>query len=224
MTSPIVVFDLDGTLIDSLPDIHAASARLLAAEGLAPLPLERIRAFIGHGVPALIDQIIAATPLDAADLDRLIAAFLADYNANSAHLTRLYPNVLQCLTRLNDLGFRLGVCTNKPLEPTQHILKAYGLSDLICGVVGGDSFPAKKPDPTGLKSLIERLGNGPALYIGDSAIDALTATRAAIPFGLFTEGYLNANPADVHSTFQFDAFGELASIVEDLLARPGAPA
>lgn len=224
MTEPIVVFDLDGTLIDSAPDIHAASARLLTAEGVEPLSFDTIRSFIGHGVPALIDQIIFATGLSTTDRERLISEFLDDYNANATVLTRLFPDTLNCLSQFKQMGFRIGVCTNKPLLPTLGILEALNLSEFIDDVVGGDCFPNKKPDPTGLNSLVSKLGNGPTLYIGDSVVDAQTAERAGIPFGLFTKGYLNGRPDDVHCSFKFEAFADLAQIVEELFSHQRAMA
>ncbi len=222
MGAPIVVFDLDGTLVDSAPDIHAAAARLLAAEGREPLPLETIRSFIGRGVPALIDQICDAVRLRPLDRDRLIAMFLEDYNANAAVLTRPFPGVPECLGFLAQQGFRIGVCTNKPLDPTMAILEALDLIEWIEGVAGGDSQPAKKPDPAGLNSVVDRLGNGTVLYIGDSVIDAETAARARVMFGLFTSGYLNADIATLHYTFRFDDFHALPKVVEKVFAHQGA--
>lgn len=221
MGAPIVIFDLDGTLIDSAPDIHAASARLLSNEGVTPLPFETVRSFIGHGVPALVDQIIEETRLDSADRERLIAAFLKDYSANSAVHTRIFPDVRSSLSRLRGLGYRLGVCTNKPVAPTHDILDALGLSDLFDAVVGGDSLPTQKPDPTGLCGLVNLLGNGPALFVGDSAVDAMTAVRSKVLFGLFTEGYLNARIETVRYTFRFEAYADLPMITEEIFAHQG---
>jgi len=221
MGTPIVIFDLDGTLIDSAPDIHAAASRLMKAEGLPPLTFDQIRSFIGRGVPTLIDRIIEASELKPEDRERLIAAFLDDYNVRSTELTRVFPDVESCLEKLKWLGFRLGVCTNKPLTPTTHILKTYGLYDAFEAVVGGDSFPTVKPDPTGLESLIGTLGGGPALYVGDSAVDSLTASRARTLFGLFTEGYLNARLETVRYTFRFEAFSELPLVTEEVFAHQG---
>ncbi len=221
MDAPIVIFDLDGTLIDSVPDIHAAASRLLEAEGCTPLPLATIRSFIGHGVPALIDQIIAVAALDCSKREQLIAMFLEDYNANAAVLTTLFPGVLDCLEFFKNRGFKLGVCTNKPLEPTLAILNAFGISDRFDTVVGGDCFPSKKPDPEGLNSAILRLGGGPALYVGDSAVDAKTASRANVLFGLFSGGYLNADINDVRYTFRFASFEELPPLTEEVFGHQG---
>ncbi|POF33654.1 phosphoglycolate phosphatase [Roseibium marinum] len=221
MGTPIVIFDLDGTLIDSAPDIHAAASRLLKREGVPPLTFDDIRSFIGRGVPGLIDRIIEASQLAPESRERLIASFLDDYNARSTELTRVFPDVAPCLQKLREFGFRLGVCTNKPLASATRILKVYDLFDAFEAVVGGDSFPAVKPDPAGLVSLIGTLGGGPALYVGDSAIDAQTASRARTLFGLFTEGYLNARLESVRYTFRFDAFSELPLVTEEVFAHQG---
>jgi len=217
MTAPILIFDLDGTLIDSAPDIHAAAARLLVLEGREALSFETIRSFIGNGVPVLIDRIIGASGLDPARKDAYLQHFLEDYTARATDLTVPYPGVVGALEAVRDQGMALAVCTNKPEAPTLQILADLGLDHFFQAVVGGDSMDRKKPDPSGLLSLKDRLGGGPTLFVGDSEVDAQTAERAGLPFAFFTEGYCKVPAADLTFSAAFSSFGDLPLLADDLL-------
>lgn len=213
MSVPVIVFDLDGTLIDSAPDLHAASVHMLLQEGVPPLPRDQIRSFIGNGVPALVDRIIEATGLEAAQRERLIHSFLDDYYAHCTVQTRLYPHVVNVVQLLKDQGARLGLCTNKPYASTVKILQAFGLVEMFDKIAGGDSFPMRKPDPCGLLSIFAELGPGPCVFVGDSAVDAETAKRAKVPFGFHTNGYLNGPSEELQSAFRFSSFLHLPELV-----------
>ncbi|WP_428686723.1 phosphoglycolate phosphatase [Roseibium sp.] len=213
--STALIFDLDGTLIDSAPDLHAASNRLLAREDRPPLSLETVRSFIGNGIPTLVDRVMAASGIDTGERDRLISEFVADYNARATELTRPYPGVVDALLRFRELGLRLAVCTNKPVTPTRTILEDLGLSHFFSAIVGGDSFPERKPDPRGVLSLARELGGLHALYIGDSEVDAETALRANLPFFLFTGGYRKTPVSELPHSLSFDDFSSLPALVED---------
>jgi len=217
--TPILIFDLDGTLIDSALDIHAASARLLEGQGVAPLSLEVIRSFVGNGVPTLIDRIIAATELPGEGREHYIESFLEDYEAHATDLTVPYPGVVAALDAFLASGYKMGVCTNKPYAPTVKILKDLDLERFFSGVVGGDSYPQRKPDPTGLLELGAELGTGPVLYIGDSEVDAETADRAKLPFFLFTKGYRKTPVEDLIVRESFSDFSKLPHSVEELLEK-----
>ncbi len=216
-----IIFDLDGTLIDSAPDLHAAVNRTLADEGAPPLDLALVRSFIGNGVPVLIERVMAARgePEDAARHAALLARFMAHYTRASADLTRLFDMVPEALDRLRGQGHRLGICTNKPVEPTRVILSAFGLAETFQAVIGGDSLPLRKPDPAPLLAAAEALGQGPAIYVGDSEVDAETAARADMPLVLFTRGYRKAAVEDLPHAQSFDDFAALPGIVATLLAR-----
>jgi phosphoglycolate phosphatase len=218
--TPILIFDLDGTLIDSAPDLHAAASRMLATEGLPELPPETIRSFIGNGIPVLVNRIIAATDLNPDDRDRLVAAFLADYENHATDLTVPYPNVRDSLTALKQAGHGLAVCTNKPEAPARAILQDLGLAHFFDDLVGGDSLSSRKPDPEGLNVLRDRLGGGPVIYIGDSEVDAETARNAGVPFALFTEGYRKRPVSELPHAVGFQDFRQLPDLVEGLLAAP----
>lgn len=190
-----VIFDLDGTLLDSLPDIHAIANWAAAQEGLPPLPQERIRRFIGDGVPALIARVLAAHGCESAGEQhrRMVAAFLERYGKPQGG-SRLFPGVETALQALARAGFRLGLCTNKPMAPTRAVLEQFALSSYFSAVIAGDSLDRRKPDPAPLRATVTALGveagaTIPLYYVGDSEVDAETARRADLPFVLFTQGY-----------------------------------
>jgi phosphoglycolate phosphatase len=184
------VFDLDGTLIDSAPDIHAAGNATLAAEGLAPVTAAQARSFIGNGARVFVERLerAATGTNDPARTARMQRRFIEVYETAHA-LTRPYPGVEAALGELRQQGWRLAICTNKPAGPARSVLAHFGWEGLFEVVVGGDSLPVIKPDPAPLHAAIAALGGTPALFVGDSEVDAETARAAAVPFALFTEGY-----------------------------------
>lgn len=216
-----VVFDLDGTLIDSAPDIHACVNAVMREFGHRPLTLDQVRRFIGGGVELLWQNIIGAHHLNPAHKRELIAAFMTRYHRATA-LTRLFPNVQTTLGILADRGHPMGICTNKPLEPTEAILNHFGIRHLFGVVIGGDSQPEKKPDPAPLRNALTALGADPvtpkALYVGDSEFDAATAVAVPLPFLIFTRGYRQTPIDDLPHDAAFDDFAELPGLVEARLA------
>ncbi|KPP85895.1 MAG: phosphoglycolate phosphatase, bacterial [Rhodobacteraceae bacterium HLUCCO07] len=207
MTS--IVFDLDGTLVDSAPDIRAAVNRMLATERLAPLDLPTVVSFIGNGLPVLVERVMRLRGLAPEQHEELTRRTLDLYSRASADLTRPYPNMIATLETLADAGFALGVCTNKPEAPARDILRALDMERFFGVVVGGDSLPVKKPDPAPLHRAFETLGNDARLYVGDSEIDAEAAERAGVPFALFTRGYRKAPVETLPHAFRFDDFAAL---------------
>jgi phosphoglycolate phosphatase len=213
-----IVFDLDGTLIDSAPDIRAAINRTLADEGHAPLDLPKVISFIGHGLPRLVARAMGARGIDMDQHARLTAATLAHYAAASHDLTDPYPGMMTALERLRLRGHRLGLCTNKPEAPARHLLDHFGMAHLFDVVVGGDSLPTRKPDPAPLHHAFAALGASTGLYIGDSEVDAYTAQAAGVPFAFFTQGYCHIPQDAVPCIARFDHFDALPGIVADLAA------
>jgi len=211
-----IVFDLDGTLIDSAPDLHVALNHVLRAEGADPVTLAETMRFIGHGIPSLVQQARQARGLPAAREAGMVQAMFHHYLASPAALTRPYPGAVAALEDLAAAGFALGLCTNKALAPTQEILRALDLERYFGVVIGGDSMPEKKPDPAPLLAAFAALGP-PVLYVGDSEVDAETAVRAGVPFALFTEGYRKTPVAELPHRFAFGRFADLPG----LLAYPG---
>ncbi|MGG5818445.1 phosphoglycolate phosphatase [Falsiroseomonas sp. HW251] len=185
----LAVFDLDGTLVDSAPDIHAALDRLAAARGLAPFGRAEVIGMIGDGVRALVERALAARgqAFDPAALD----AFTADYTANAATLTRLFDGIGQALDALRGQGWRLAVCTNKPEAAARELLGALGLLDGLAALGGGDSFPVRKPDPRHLLETIAAAGAMPqgSVMVGDHRNDVMAARGAGIPCVFVGWGY-----------------------------------
>ncbi len=212
MTPAAVVFDLDGTLIHSAPDIHAAANVALRALGRAPLPLETVTGFIGNGVRVLIERCLAATGGgDAATQAAALAAFMAAYDADPATLTRPYPGVPEALDALAAAGVPMAVCTNKPQDFAAEVLGRLGLAPRFSALVGGGAGHAMKPDPAGLFACLAALGVPPgrAVYVGDSETDAATARNARVRFALFTGGYRHAPAESLGADLMFDRFADL---------------
>ena len=217
-----ILFDLDGTLIDSAPDIHAEANRTLAAEGLPPLPFAQVKGFIGKGVPNLIARLLEASgqPFEGPQHERMIARFTANYET-AVELTVIYPDVIPALEALRAAGHSLGLVTNKPIRPTHAVLAHLDLARFFDTVWGGDSMAVRKPDPATLLAGLQALGGGPAIYVGDSETDAETAERAAMPFLLYTEGYRKTPVEELPQAGRFNDFNDLPALVAGLLATQG---
>ncbi len=209
----IILFDLDGTLIDSAPDIQAAANRMLAGEGVEPLDLPTITRFIGNGLPKLVERVMQARGLDGARHKMLTQVVLDQYNAGASSLTRVYPGVVQALQALADAGHRMAVCTNKPEAPARAVLADLGLAGFFPVVVGGDTLAVNKPDPAPALACLQALGGGQAVYVGDSEVDAATAQAASLPFYLFTEGYRKTSIAEMPYHAAFDDFADLPGLI-----------
>lgn len=183
------VFDLDGTLVDSVPDIHAALDRLARSLGRAPFAREEVVQMVGDGVKVLIERALAARGLgfDPAAVE----AFSADYTAHAAVETCLFPGVAEALAALERDGFRLAVCTNKPAAATAALLEALDLSDRFAAVGAGDSFPVRKPDPGHVLATLRAAGGAPsrAVMIGDHHNDVVAARGAGLPCVFAGWGY-----------------------------------
>lgn len=213
-----IVFDLDGTLIDSAPDIRAAANRMLRGEGREPLDLPTIISFIGNGLPRLVEQVMRVRGLDMGEHARLTQATLDHYSRAATDLTRPYPGMVAALERLRAQGCALGICTNKPEAPARAILRDLGLDGLFDAVVGGDTLAVRKPDPDPLHRAFAALGGAARLYVGDSEVDAETARRAGVPFLLFTEGYRKVPPEALVHRARFSDFAALPDLVAALRA------
>lgn len=210
-----VVFDLDGTLVDSAPDLHAAMNAVLAGRGVEALDLPTLRSFIGNGVPTLVRRAFAARDLPCeGEVHRAaIDAFHAAYDAAPTARSTLYPGARPLVDALRAQRTPLGLCTNKYEAGTRLVLDAFGLGETFSAVVGGDTLPVLKPDPAPLLRCVDLLGADPArvLYVGDSEVDAATASAAGIRFALFTGGYRRSPPETIPALLRFDAFETLAA-------------
>lgn len=219
LAPPPVVFDLDGTLIDSAPDIHAAVNATLRTIGAEPLRLDQVRGFIGRGTPQLWIQIAKVRGIPAGQIDDLLASFMARYHDATA-LTRLYPHVAETLGALADAGHPLGICTNKPSGPTRSVLDHFGLTAMFGAIVCGDSLPQRKPDPEPLRAAFAALGSDPTkpagIYVGDSEVDAETAAAVDVPFLIYVRGYRKAPIDTLPHHAAFDDFDAVPALIESL--------
>jgi phosphoglycolate phosphatase len=215
-----LVFDLDGTLIDSAPDIHAGINTTMRAANLPELSFGQVRSFIGKGVPALISQCLAASEIKEtpALFDTLCADFTKRYET-AVELTVLYTNVIETLKILKSQGYALGLCTNKPEQPTHAALAHFGLTHFFDGFAFGDGPYNRKPDAAPLLHVQTAMKAGKILYVGDSETDATTAQNAKVPFALFTEGYRKTAINDLPHDEAFDDFQDLPDIAARLLPR-----
>ena len=210
-----IVFDLDGTLVDSLPGIVAAANRLLETEGLAPLPQSQIAGFVGLGERVFLQRLIAATGLEPTGFDALLQRFLPIYEEASQG-TPLFPGVAEMLANLSELGVPMGICTNKPSGPLKHVLDGLGIAPMFGAIVAGDSLPVRKPDPAPLFLAFEQLGATRGLYVGDSETDAETAQRAGVPFALY-KGGIRTKPIDqIAHDLAFDRFSDVLAFYNGL--------
>jgi phosphoglycolate phosphatase len=188
-----IVWDLDGTLIDSAPDLATALNSVLDMRGFMPHPVEAVRAMIGNGLAELVKRgfnAAGARP-DAEQLERLVLLVRQEYNACLTERSRPYPGIVQALEQCRALAIPMGVCTNKPETPARAILEGLGLSSFFKSVIGGDSTPVLKPDPLPLLTCLGELGADPAssLMIGDSEVDVGVARAAGLTIGLVPWGY-----------------------------------
>jgi phosphoglycolate phosphatase len=198
----LVVFDLDGTLVDSIGDI-ATSVNLALVERYGPLgslPTESIKSFVGAGARQLIERCLGALRRPVDETIPVFERFLTIYRGRLVETTRLYPGMAQALADISRHA-ALAVLTNKPGEMSRAIIEALALSERFIGVIGGDDLKTRKPDPEGLLELAARAGVRPqdTFMVGDSGIDVVTARNAealsiGVLWGYDREGVLREGP------------------------------
>lgn len=212
-----VLFDLDGTLIDTVDDIALAANRTLAELGRPVREVAQIRTFVGKGIPNLVTRCMTEGATASQDqIAAAVAVFLRHYaDVNGVHAT-VYPTVRETLAALRQMGIKLACVTNKAEAYTLPLLERVGLADFFEVVVSGDTLPVKKPDPAMLHHACEALGVRRALMVGDSANDALAARAAGMPVLLVTYGYSEGVPVD---TIECDGLLSNASEALDRIQR-----
>lgn len=191
---PALIFDLDGTLVDTAPDLLGAMNAVLIAQDRAPVDPETLRHMVGFGAASLIRQAMAATgdPVAEDRLPRLVENFVVHYGAHITDNSRPFPGVCETLTALKGRGVPMGVLTNKPHDLAISLLDALDLSHFFGAIHGAGRFSYVKPDPRVFHHVVEELtGNPetPALMVGDSTTDAKTARAANVPVILLSYGY-----------------------------------
>jgi phosphoglycolate phosphatase len=219
-----VVFDLDGTLVDSAADLKTAINKLLSEEGRRALALDEVAEMIGDGAMKLVERAFRATGGrdEAESPERLTARFLAFYAGHATDLTRPYPGVPETLALLREQQWALGICTNKPEQATREVLRGLDLDRYFGAVVGGDSIAGvRKPDPRLLLAAIERLGAAPAeaVMVGDNANDVQSARAARVPVIVRAGGYTRVPAPDLGADAVIAAFAELPAALAEVSAR-----
>ena len=218
-----VLFDLDGTLVDSAPDLAAALNRLLARAGYPSIALAEVQTMIGDGVPKLVERGFAVhrRALSPDEMERFADHFVADYEANATVATRPFPGAVETLVELKALGLALGVCTNKPEGATRAILAAFGMDSFFAAVIGGDTVPGRrKPDPEPLREALRRLGARAetAIMVGDSPNDVAAARALALPIVAVTFGYTRVPPDQLGADRLVGHFSELKQALAEAWA------
>jgi phosphoglycolate phosphatase len=218
MSLAAVLLDLDGTLVDSAPDLAAAANALLAEQGLPPLATAEVAAMVGDGVAKLVERALAARHTSGLPLAAAVARFTAFYERHPATLTRVYPGVPEGLQRLRAAGLRLALCTNKPGRATRLILDRLSLAAYFSAVVTGDSLAARKPDPAPIRLALSELGIEPdaAVMVGDHVNDILAAHAAGVRAIFARYGYGRATLGTAAPAAAIDHFSDLPAVLRSL--------
>lgn len=220
----LVIFDLDGTLIDTAPEIVAATNEFLEFHGWARLEAERITGWIGHGTRELLSAAVAHCTGRTAEAIRrgenfsgYVEAFDVFYEAHCGTTSRLYPYARETLRALQAAGILLGMVTNKEARHTRRVLAAHGIDQILGCVISGDTLSTRKPDPAGVHACIAEFGarRDRTLFVGDSSVDAETGRNAGIPVWLLSHGYAVEKPMD--ESRETPTFDDLPDILRALL-------
>ncbi|MBZ5575145.1 MAG: HAD-IA family hydrolase [Acidobacteriia bacterium] len=210
----LLVFDLDGTLIDSKLDLVQAVNATRAHMGMTALDVALISSYVGNGAPVLIRRVLGSQATDA-QIEEALEFFLEYYREHSLDCTRLYPGVLESLDRLRAAGKRLAVLTNKPVAVSRAIIDGLGVSAHFFRVYGGNSFDFKKPHPIGVETLMAEaeVGRAQTLMVGDSSVDIQTARNAGVRSCGVTYGFAPETLADPAPDLLVDRMVQLADWV-----------
>jgi len=210
-----IVWDLDGTLVDSAPDLATAMNAVLDKRGFFTHSIDVVRTMIGNGVPKLVERGFNAVGmrLDPAQLDELVAMFVKEYKTCATEQTRPYPHIVETLEKVRGMNIPMGVCTNKPEAFTEQILEGLGLAKYFSSVVGGDTTSTRKPDPEPVLACLRGLVSEPAssLMIGDSIHDVHAAHAAGVTVAVVPWGYRSAPVEELGADF----------VLHDIAALPG---
>lgn len=223
MPDRAVIFDLDGTLVDTAPDLMRATNFVLTGMGRRALAMDEVRAFVGHGARALLTRGLAATGSlpDAYDVEPDYRRFVAYYSDNIAVASAPFPGLVRLLERLKDEGFGLGVCTNKLEGLSVQLLEALDLAKYFGSVVGPDTLGIAKPDPKPFYEAVNRLDlDSPrALMVGDSETDILTARNAGVPVIAVPFGYTPRPVEEFGPDRLIGHFDEAYDAIQELFAE-----
>jgi phosphoglycolate phosphatase len=225
MSKGTIVFDLDGTLVDSVPDLAGSLDTLMAERGLAPIGVETTRRLIGHGIPNLVRRALGERGVEWEEDAGAVAVkrFTEIYGARVAQETRPYADVETVLEQLAGEGWKMAVCTNKMERFARQIVDHLGLSRFFAVVAGPDTFGVGKPDPRHLTETAAAAGGAhPVLFVGDSEVDIATGKAAGVPVIALTYGYTKTPLDDLGADRLIDAFAELPEAIASLQAEQPA--
>jgi phosphoglycolate phosphatase len=220
----IIVFDLDGTLVDTAPDLTHALNYALARAGQAPVSVETVRSLVGMGARVMIEEGLRRAGVTG-DLESMLGNFLVHYEANIAVESRPFPGAVEALDLLRAEGARLAVCTNKRESLSRRLLQELELEGYFSAIAGRDTFKVAKPDPGHLTGAIRLAGGEPsrAVMVGDSDVDVRTAKAASVPIVLVSFGYAGPPVSGAPPEAVIDYFdklhGSLASLLRGTASR-----
>ena len=207
-----LIFDLDGTLVDTAPDLMAATNHVMKTLKRRPITMEEVRSFVGHGARALIARGCEATgePVDARAIESLYQEFVIYYAANIAEASKIYPGVIGFLDRARASGLAMGICTNKLESLSVRLVHALGLAPYFGAIVGPDTIGVAKPDPRPFQETLQRLGKTGAATVmfGDSETDIRTAQNVGVPVIAVSFGYSTQHVSHFKPDFVIDHYDE----------------
>lgn len=223
MTATTIVFDLDGTLIDTAPDLVESLNHTIAARDLAPVSYEDLTHLVGQGARMMIQRAFAlrGAPLTEDEVPALLDRFIDHYESGMPGKSRPYPGLVEALDRLKAKGFKLAVCTNKMERLAVPLLERLNLTTYFATIAGGDTFAFRKPDPAHILATVERAGGSPdkVLMIGDSINDILAARNGNIPSIAVPFGYSDVPVAELGASHLIGHFDELTVDLVERLTR-----
>jgi phosphoglycolate phosphatase len=223
---PIMVFDLDGTLIDTAPDLIASLNHALSDLGFEAVDRVLMNSHVGMGGRAMIERVFAINQrrVNQEVIERQHQVFIEHYSAGIPGMSRPYPGVLDVIERAREAGFTFAICTNKPEDMAVSLITRLGLSSLFGAICGADTFAFRKPDPRHLLETIERAGGDPerALMIGDSRTDIDTAKAAGIPVVAVDFGYTDRHVGEFEPSAVISHYDELTmALIRRLVGATG---
>ena len=213
----IVGFDLDGTLLDTLGDLTAAVNHALALMDRAPLGTDAVRPMIGRGAKHMLEEGLRASGgVPDGAVDRLYPELLDFYGAHIAVHSQPFPGVIAALDRIEALGVKTAVVTNKAEHLARLLLAEFGMADRMATIIGGDTLDVRKPSPEPIHAMIERCGGGRAIFVGDSIYDVMAAKNAGVPSVAVSFGFLDRPAPELGADHVIDHFDELVPLLATL--------
>lgn len=217
MTTDTIIFDLDGTLVETAGDLTASLNHALGVLGRLPIDPEQVRHMVGHGARKLLERGLAASGEVTPELvEQGVAPFLSYYEDHIADHSHAFDGVEAALDALAAEGYKLAICTNKPVALAVQLIEVLGWSNRFAAILGADSKPWRKPDPRHLLDTLEAAGGSKAIFVGDSQTDADTARAAGVPLILVSFGYSPQPAAELQPDILIHHFNELVPAIADI--------